>query len=330
MVPNRQALLSAVRLFIYTWTFVSALETTAMAVLTNYANRAFMSCGAEHALVLKPDGTVWVWGNNSHSQQFGGAVPPRFPSAYSDPDGNDFDFNPARVPEVLGGVAVAAGSYHSLVLKYDGTVLAWGENGNGQLGVGDVKNKGTPILITNLSSVVAIAGGEDFSMAVLQNGAVKSWGHNPSGVLGIGTASINRSTTPTNVLALTNAVAVACGYQHALALDSNGTVWGWGDNGYGEVGDGSTGDRYASALYREQLQGSGLIASMSRRGNCYDNAAMEAFWSTLKREALEQSATWSKDRVRREIFEYIEAIYNRKRLHSSLGYKSPVDYETTN
>jgi putative transposase len=87
------------------------------------------------------------------------------------------------------------------------------------------------------------------------------------------------------------------------------------------------GIQYASAMYREQLKRSGLTASMSRRGNCYDNAAMEAFWSTLKREALEQSAAWSKDRTRRVIFEYIEAEYNRKRLHSSLGYKSPVDFE---
>ena len=69
---------------------------------------------------------------------------------------------------------------------------------------------------------------------------------------------------------------------------------------------------------------------MSRKGNCYDNAAMEAFWSTLKREVLELSATWSKDRVRRELFEYIEAIYNRRRLHSSLGYQSPVDFEQQN
>jgi transposase InsO family protein len=102
------------------------------------------------------------------------------------------------------------------------------------------------------------------------------------------------------------------------------------DSPKGVIHHSDRGIQYASALYREQLQRSGLIASMSRRGNCYDNAAMEAFWSTLKREALEQSAAWSKDRVRREIFEYIEAIYNRKRLHSSLGYKSPVDYETTN
>ncbi len=90
------------------------------------------------------------------------------------------------------------------------------------------------------------------------------------------------------------------------------------------------GIQYASGAYREELTNWGLIPSMSRRGNCYDNAAMEAFWSTVKREALEESIDWSKDQVRRELFEYIEAIYNRKRLHSSLGYQSPVDFEHQN
>jgi putative transposase len=85
--------------------------------------------------------------------------------------------------------------------------------------------------------------------------------------------------------------------------------------------------QYACLEYRRHLQRYGLVASMSRRANCYDNAAMEAFWSTLKREALEQSAQWSKDQVRRVIFEYIESIYNRSRLHSSLDYQSPVDFE---
>jgi len=87
------------------------------------------------------------------------------------------------------------------------------------------------------------------------------------------------------------------------------------------------GIQYASIEYRKRLKQCGLIASMSRKGNCYDNAAMEAFWSTLKREALEESSKWSQDRVRRVTFEYIEAIYNRSRLHSSLGYQSPVDFE---
>jgi putative transposase len=87
------------------------------------------------------------------------------------------------------------------------------------------------------------------------------------------------------------------------------------------------GIQYACGAYRQQLGRWGLTASMSRRGNCYDNAAMEAFWSTLKREALEESAQWPENRVRRVIFEYIESIYNRSRLHSALDYQSPVDYE---
>jgi len=90
------------------------------------------------------------------------------------------------------------------------------------------------------------------------------------------------------------------------------------------------GIQYACAEYRRELQRNGLVASMSRKGNCYDNAAMEAFWSTLKREALEESTGWSKDRVRRELFEFIESDYNRSRLHSSLGYQSPVDFEHQN
>lgn len=90
------------------------------------------------------------------------------------------------------------------------------------------------------------------------------------------------------------------------------------------------GIQYACHTYRQQLKAAGLIASMSRKGNCYDNAAMEAFWSTLKREAMAQSPSWSKDRVRRELFEYIEGTYNRSRLHSSLGYQSPVDFENQN
>jgi transposase InsO family protein len=90
------------------------------------------------------------------------------------------------------------------------------------------------------------------------------------------------------------------------------------------------GVQYASGEYRRQLRQNGLTPSMSRKGNCYDNAAMEAFWSTLKREALDQTDRWTNDRVRRELFEYIEAVYNRSRLHSSLGYQSPVDFEQKN
>ena len=66
---------------------------------------------------------------------------------------------------------------------------------------------------------------------------------------------------------------------------------------------------------------------MSRRGNCYDNPAMESFWSSLKRELVHRRTCASRSQARAAIFEWSEVFYNRDRLHSALGYKSPVDFE---
>lgn len=87
------------------------------------------------------------------------------------------------------------------------------------------------------------------------------------------------------------------------------------------------GVQYASASFRERLQASGLQASMSRKACCYDNAAMESFWSSLKNELVHQGAYPTRAQARQSIFAWIETYYNRVRLHSSLGYKSPVDFE---
>lgn len=87
------------------------------------------------------------------------------------------------------------------------------------------------------------------------------------------------------------------------------------------------GCQYASLEYREELALNRVQPSMSRKGNCYDNAAMESFWSTLKTELPRKTGELTKAEVKREVFEYIEAYYNRVRFHSSLGYKSPVDFE---
>jgi transposase InsO family protein len=88
------------------------------------------------------------------------------------------------------------------------------------------------------------------------------------------------------------------------------------------------GCQYASLEYRQVLTENELIASMSRRANCYDNAAMESFWSTLKTELRDEHLELlPKAVVRQIVFEYIESYYNRQRLHSSLGYRSPVEFE---
>jgi len=86
------------------------------------------------------------------------------------------------------------------------------------------------------------------------------------------------------------------------------------------------GCQYTSVAFQESVVRAGGIQSMSRKGNCWDNAAMESFWSSLKAE-LEQSVPETRADARRRIFEYIEAFYNPSRRHSSLGYLSPVQFE---
>jgi transposase InsO family protein len=90
------------------------------------------------------------------------------------------------------------------------------------------------------------------------------------------------------------------------------------------------GVQYASGDYRQALGDAGLIASMSRRGNCYDNATMESFWSTLKLELVYRRLFDTRAHARMQIFDYIETFYNRQRVHSALGYHSPVDFELLN
>ena len=90
------------------------------------------------------------------------------------------------------------------------------------------------------------------------------------------------------------------------------------------------GVQYASADYRRALSAAGLVASMSRKANCYDNATMEAFWSTIKLELVYRHQFQNARQLRQALFDYIEVFYNRQRLHSALGYQTPVTFEGVN
>ena len=90
------------------------------------------------------------------------------------------------------------------------------------------------------------------------------------------------------------------------------------------------GVQYASADYRRALTAARLVASMSRKANCYDNATMEAFWSTLKLEVIYRRDFEDVGQLRQALFDYIEVFYNRERLHSALGYQTPADFECAN
>lgn len=88
------------------------------------------------------------------------------------------------------------------------------------------------------------------------------------------------------------------------------------------------GRQYASESYRQRLAAAGVPPSMSRRGNGYDNAVIESFWSSLKRELVHRCEFATRVEAQAAIFEWLEVFYNRERLHSALGYQTPVDFET--
>ena len=87
------------------------------------------------------------------------------------------------------------------------------------------------------------------------------------------------------------------------------------------------GSQYSAGEYRDELAAHGMVASMSGKGDCYDNAVAESFFSTLEFELLMKHDWHTKGEARRAIFRYIETWYNRKRRHSTLGYLSPAEYE---
>ena len=97
----------------------------------------------------------------------------------------------------------------------------------------------------------------------------------------------------------------------------------------GQLHHSDRGVQYASGAMRALLAEQGAAASMSRRGNCYDNAMMESFWATLKAECFHGKRTATRQVAKLQIFDYIEGFYNRTRLHSSLGYQSPLAFERT-
>ncbi len=159
--------------------------------------------------------------------------------------------SPARIapkttlatPALTNITAVAAGTNHTCALTASGWVKCWGNNDRGQLGDGTYNDRKTPWLVSGLSNVVAIAAGRLHTCALTSTGGIKCWGDNGNGQLGDGTDILTRNL-PVNVLNLTSGVtAISAGGDHTCALTSAGAMKCWGNNYYGELGDGTTTDR---------------------------------------------------------------------------------------
>ena len=149
--------------------------------------------------------------------------------------------SPVQVTALGTSVAqVAAGYDHTCARKADGTLWCWGHNQSGQLGTGSPPRTMSPVQVTALgASVAQVATGISYTCARKADGTLWCWGLNSYGQLGNG--STTNSSSPTRIAALGTAVAqVAVGDGHACARKNDGTLWCWGDNGYGQLGNGST------------------------------------------------------------------------------------------
>ncbi len=219
-----------------------------------------LSVKISHTVLLDSDGTVWTWGNNEYGQLGDGGTSHRnFPVQVLGSGG---------VGHLQGVMSVAAGDLFSVALKNDGTVWAWGDNKYGELGnENSPNNSPTPVQVRDSSGtgymedVVAIAGGGMYTLALKSDGTVWGWGENGYGVLGTDFSQTPFSTHPIQVTGLTDITAIATGYQHSMALKSDGTVWAWGFNLHGQLGDNTFGDlsgRYTPALVKG-IDGNGLL-----------------------------------------------------------------------
>jgi alpha-tubulin suppressor-like RCC1 family protein len=145
----------------------------------------------------------------------------------------------AAVPGVGGLTAVAAGGDHSLAVRSDGTVWAWGSNDSGRLGDGTTKPRSTAVRARGLARIVAVAAGSYHSLALDTSGDVWGWGGNDDGQVGDGSAH-NARPTPVRTHSISGVTAISAGGDFSLALRADGTVWSWGGGTQGELGQGDS------------------------------------------------------------------------------------------
>lgn len=198
----------------------SPIQTVAFG--TNWSQ---VSCGYRKTLALKTDGTLWGWGLNSNGELGENTTTNRSSPIQTIAFGNNW-------------TSVSCGQRHSAGIKNDGTLWIWGYNNNGQLGDNTTTHRSSPIQTVGFGNDwSSVACGYNNTIGIKKNGTLWAWGANLYGQLGDNT--IVKKSSPVQTVAFgTNWVKASCqGYSVAIALKADGTLWGWGYNGSGELGN---------------------------------------------------------------------------------------------
>jgi len=214
-----------------------------------------IAAGGDHSLALLSSGKVMAWGDNESGQLGIGST-------------TESEV-PVEVKGLTGVRAIAAGAEHSLALMSNGTVMAWGANESGQLGNGGTKQSTVPVAVKGLTGVAAVSAGGEFSLALSTKGTVEAWGNDESGQLGNSEFEEPSSSVPIAVSGLSGVSSISAGAQHGLALLSSGAVMAWGEDTYGEVGNGTIKSSQSTPVAVSGLSG---VTAISAGGQ--DSAAV--------------------------------------------------------
>lgn len=222
-----------------------------------------VSAGRDHCLAIKSDNTLWAWGKNTNGQL-----------------GRGNTSNESKPIQISGNnwSSVSAGWYHSLAIRTDGSLWAWGLNSNGQLGDFSVTQRTSPVKIKDGTSWIMVSAGQFHSLGIKSDGSLWSWGNNYSGQSGLPNYFVSYSS-PMQIVGHQDWSVVSAGDYHSLAIRNagvSGTLWAWGRNNYGQLGQSSY-YNYSSPV---QIGGSGWLkvsAGDSHSGAINSNNKM-FFW----------------------------------------------------
>jgi alpha-tubulin suppressor-like RCC1 family protein len=185
-----------------------------------------VSCGYQYGLAVRQDGTLWAWGRTDNNGSLGDGT-------------TTASASPIQIGTDTNWSKVYAGELHSMAIKTNGTLWAWGTNAYGYLGDGTQTSRNSPVQIGTGTDWASIALGDRHSLGIKTNGTLWAWGYNDQGQVGDGTSG-NFRATPVQIGTGTNWKSVAAGDWHSIGLKTDGTLWSWGYGGNSALGQGNT------------------------------------------------------------------------------------------
>jgi alpha-tubulin suppressor-like RCC1 family protein len=243
----------------------TTIDSNVPVAVTGLSGVKAIAAGQYSSLALLKNGTVMAWGDGQGGALGNGSLTESNKPVTVCAVGATAPCSTGKGNVLTKVKAVAAGGSTNLALLKNGTVVAWGGNSQGQLGIGASTTTGCscinkPVAVTGLSSVTALAeGSSGFSLALLKTGSLMAWGNNAAGQLGNGTTTA--ADVPAAVSGVKGVKAIAVGMAHGLALLENGSVMAWGANDAGQVGNGNVGSDVESPVAVSGLSGVTAIAA---------------------------------------------------------------------